>query len=136
VATSPRPRAVETAEAMGFPVSETLPWLAEMPDDVGISVDELLPRSFADYAKLAERSESMGDYARSMAERCRKELMGLPDGSRLLLISHGGIIEFSAVAALPDQANDWGPLVGYLEGFRLELEDGRWTRGDVLRVPT
>jgi len=135
VVTSPKPRAVETAEALGLTVDARLPELAMMPDDVGLSVDELLPRSFADYVSFVHRSESMAEYANDQARLMRDELERLPEGGRLLLISHGGIIEFGAAAARPQDARSFGVPVGYLEGVRLSLENGRWVRGEVLRVP-
>jgi len=135
VATSPKPRAVETARAMGLSVDSELPALAEMPDDVGIMIDELHPRSFADFVELTERSVSMATYARHQLEAWRAELERVPDGGALLLVSHGGIIEFGAAAALPRVARTWGPPLGYLEGIRLRWDGRRWLSGEVLRVP-
>jgi broad specificity phosphatase PhoE len=136
VVTSPKPRALETAQALGFTVDAVLPELGVMPDDVGIAVDELHPRSFGDYVRLTERSEAMAEYAQQQAELMREELERLRDGSRLLMVSHGGIIEFGAAAARPSDAKSWGEPAGYLEGFRLSLSRGEWVRGEVLRAPS
>lgn len=135
VVTSPKPRAVETAEAMGFRVDAELPGLGQMPDDVGIQVDELLPRTFADYVGLVGRSETMRDYGRGQEELWRSELDRVPDGGRLLLISHGGIIEFGAATAAGSRARGWGPVLGHLEGVRLTHDGRRWVHAEVLRVP-
>jgi len=134
VVTSPKPRAVETAEALGFAVDALLPELAMMPDDVGLPIDELHPRSFADYVRFVGRSEAMADYARTQANLMREELERLPDGGRLLMVSHGGIIEFGAAGTRPADAMTWGAPVDYLEGFRLTLSRGEWVRGEVLRT--
>ncbi|MGA8709818.1 MAG: histidine phosphatase family protein [Thermoplasmata archaeon] len=134
VVTSPKPRALETAEALGFSVDALLPELAMMPDDVGLPIDELHPRSFADYVRFVGRSEAMADYAQTQATLMREELERLPDGGRLLLVSHGGIIEFGAAGARPGDAMTWGEPVGYLEGIRLTLSRGEWVRGEVLRT--
>ena len=136
VVTSPKPRAVETAEALGFPVDATVPELAEMPDDVGLPDEPFGRRSFADYVRAVERSEAVAEYARRQAELMRKELAGLrdPDG-RLLMVSHGGVIELGAAAARPVEARHWGEPLGLLEGVRLYLERGKWVRAEVLRVP-
>ncbi len=90
VVTSPRPRAVESAEALGLSVDAELPSLAEMPDDAAIPLDGLHPRTFEDYVELVERSPAVGAYARGQSERWRVELERVPDGGLLLLISHGG----------------------------------------------
>jgi len=136
VATSPKRRAVETAEALGLTVDATIEELAEMPDDAGLAVDTLGARSFADYVRGVTRSRGMAEYGRRQAGLMRRELERLPEGGRLLLISHGGVIEFGAVAARPKDARGWGPPVGHLEGVRLFLDRGRWVRGEILRVPT
>jgi broad specificity phosphatase PhoE len=136
VVASPKPRAVETAQALGLSVDAIVPELGVMPDDVGITVDELHPRSFGDYVRLTERSEAMAEYARQQAALMREELERLRDGGRLLMVSHGGIIEFGAAAACPADAKGWGAPVGYLEGVRLSLSRGEWVRGEVLRTPS
>lgn len=135
VVASPKPRAIETAQALGFTVDEVLPELGMLPDDVGLSIDELHPRSFADYVRIVKRSEAMGEYARSQANLMREQLERVRDGGRLLMVSHGGIIEFGASAAYPGEAHSWGELLGYLEGVRLTLSRGEWVRGEVLRAP-
>ena len=135
VVTSPKPRAIETAEALGFKVDAVLPELGVMPDDVGLAVDELHPRSFADYVRLTERSEAMAEYAHQQEALMREEVRRLREGGRLLMVSHGGIIEFAAAASRPRDALAWGEPVGYLEGIRLTYSRGEWVRGEVLRVP-
>jgi broad specificity phosphatase PhoE len=134
VVSSPKPRAVETAQALGLTVDALLPELAMMPDDVGLPVDELQPRSFADYVRFVARSETMAEYAQGQATLMREELERLPEGGRLLMVSHGGIIEFGAAAARPADAMTWGAPAGYLEGVRLTLSRGEWVRGEVLRT--
>lgn len=134
VVSSPKRRAIETAEALGFSVDAEVPDLALMPDDVGPAFDELNPRSFAEYVRAAARNRSLGEYARRQAKVMREELSRVPDGGRLLIVSHGGVIEFGAAAARSRDAMTWGEPTGYLEGVRLTLERGRWVRGEVLRV--
>jgi broad specificity phosphatase PhoE len=134
VVTSPKPRAVETATAMGFPVDEEVEALERMPDEVEARVDEARPRSFADYAALVRRSGVVAEFARSQSALWEAELARVPEGGRLLLISHGGVIELGAAAAVPQRVDSWGPSVGYLEGVRLTREGNQWTEGEVLRV--
>ena len=134
VLTSPKPRAVETAEAMGLSVDGRLPALGEMPDDVGPAVDEMGPTGFASYVEFVERSEAMRAYAEGQADAWRRELERVPEGGAMLLISHGGIIEFGAAAAVPGLARGWGPPLGYLEGIRLDWDGARWTGGEIVRV--
>jgi broad specificity phosphatase PhoE len=134
VETSPKPRAVETAIALGFTVDRELPALEGLPDEVAVRVDAAHPRTFADYAALVQRSGTVARFGRAQADLWRQELLGLPDGGRLLLVSHGGVIEVGAVAAVPALGGTGGPALGYLEGVRLSLDGDRWTAGAVVRV--
>jgi broad specificity phosphatase PhoE len=136
VLTSPRPRAVETAEALGFPHPEVVPALADVPEDVGLTPGEAVPTSFSGYLDRVTSSRSAREFANLQASLWAEALSSLPEGGRLLMISHGGIIEFGACGALPRAVASWGPPVGYLEGVRLEWNHSRWTGGQVLRVGT
>jgi len=134
VVTSPKPRAVETAASMGFSVDAEVVGLERMPDEVAARVDEAKPRSFADYAELVRRSEVVADFGRAQAALWAQELARVPEGGRVLLISHGGVIELGTVSAAPAGVEAWGPALGYLEGVRLIRERNRWTGGEVVRV--
>ena len=135
VVTSPIPRAVDTAEALGFRPNEVLPELSLLPDDLSQMVERADPRSFADYVHLTRRRRFAAAYAERLSSLMREQLSMVPDGGRLLLVSHGGVVEFSAAGARPDDALTFGPTAGLLEGVRLYLEAGRWVRGEVVRVP-
>jgi broad specificity phosphatase PhoE len=134
VVASPKPRAVETAVAMGFTVDREVEDLGRVPDEVEARVEERRPRSFADYAELVRRSDVVAKFARTQAALWEAELARVPDGGRLLPISHGNVIEIGTVSAVPEWVNPWGPSLGYLEGVRLVREGNRWTHGDVVRV--
>jgi broad specificity phosphatase PhoE len=135
VVASPKPRAVETVEALGLTLDATVPDLAVMPDDVGLAVDALAPRSFADYVRFTKRSRTAAEYALRQSTRMREELEKVPEEGRLLMVSHAGIVEFAAAAARPKEALSFGSPAGPLEGVRLVLDRGEWVRGEVLRVP-
>ena len=135
VVTSPKPRARETAEAMGRAVDAEVVALGDMPDGVGISLDELCPRTFRDYVDLVGRSEAMAGYARDQVGCWRGELERVPEGGSLLMISHGGVIELGVAGAVPETARGWGVVLGYLEGVRLMWDGRGWTAGGVLRIP-
>lgn len=134
VVTSPKPRAVETAVELGLRVDAKVPELGTMPDDAGFPMDPSELTSFADYTTLFHRSEAMALYARAQEEVWLRELRRVPDGGRLLMVSHGGMIESGAVAAWGDATASWGPVLGYLEGVRFYREGTHWVRGEVVRV--
>lgn len=135
VVTSSKPRAVETALAMGLRVDRELEELERMPDEVEARVDETRPKSFGEYAELVRHSSAVASYARAQADLWARELEPVPEGGRLLLVSHGGVIELGAVAAVPGALDSAGPPLGYLEGVRLTRDRGRWVRADLVRLP-
>jgi len=133
VITSPAPRAFETAIAMGFAVDEQLDALAEM----GSAADAEIrwPASFGEIALAMRRGGAAAKFGKKLARLLRDIALALPDGGAALVISHGGIVEASAVACLPDADHAaWGDHCGYCEGVRLYFDGDRFVRGEILRV--
>lgn len=131
VVSSPLARAVETAVAMGFGVDETLELLARMPSG---ALDGW-PLRFALVAKQVAAGGVAGDFANWQAETWRRVIESVPDSGRALIVTHGGIIELGAVAAVPAGPHQsWGGPIGYCEGVRLTFDD-RFRDCQVLRVP-
>jgi broad specificity phosphatase PhoE len=136
VLTSPLPRAGETARAMGFRVDGEWPELGRLSEPVGRFLERESPGTFGEYVRWVVSVHEVRAAAETLATRIGAEVDRLPDGSSLLMISHGGIIELATAGALPDLAQSWGPSLAPLEGVRWEREGGRWVRGEPLRRPT
>lgn len=136
VVTSPLPRAVETAEAMGLAVDAMLAPLAEMTDEVGALLASApgLGPTFDRIAGYLGRSHAIREFADQQLALWRAELDRVPEGGGLLMISHGGLIELGAAAALPEVVRGWGAGFGYLEGVRMTWDGRRWNSAEVLRV--
>ncbi|MCI4340729.1 MAG: histidine phosphatase family protein [Thermoplasmata archaeon] len=133
VVTSTVPRAIETAEAMGFPVSDRRPELATWGPGVEAALGPII--DWSDYARALRRSPTVARFA----ELQRSILLGvaraLPEGGRALVVSHGGVLEIGAVAALPEADHRaWGGPAGYCEGIQLTFDSDRFFRGTPLRV--
>lgn len=135
VVTSSLPRAYETAIAMGFAVDEQVPWLSNLPDgfedevpwDAGISRIAAVARSLPEGA-VAQFARKLAAFHRDLAAR-------LPENGRALVISHGGIVETSAVGCKPDEDyTAWGPAFGYCEGVRMYFAGTACVRIEPLRV--
>ena len=76
----------------------------------------------------AELAEAQSDLWRSVVER-------VDNGQRALIVTHGGFVEFGAVASVPSADHGaWGDAIGYCEGVRLTFE-GEFTECQILRVP-
>ena len=133
VLASPLLRAIQTAEAMGYPVDEIVELLASTGNAVEIECP--WPASFAEYAAAFHKNGSTARYAQRLADFYGKLVESLPEGGAALVVNHGGVVELSAIACLPiaDYAA-MGDYIDYCEGVRLTWEDGKFTSVQVLRV--
>ena len=133
VVTSTVPRAYETAIAMGFAVDEQLEVLSTLDEAV---MDELQwPLDIGEAARVFLGGGPAGQFARDHAEVLRGIARRLPAGGAALVISHGGIVEASAIALLPDADHrSWGPAIGYVEGVRLFFDGDTCVCAELLRV--
>ncbi|MBW3589802.1 MAG: histidine phosphatase family protein [Actinobacteria bacterium] len=134
VITSTTPRAFETAIAMGFAVNEQLPSLETLPAGFEDEVDwDAGYMAFPDaMAKFPDGA--VATYARSMRELHIKIAGRLQEGASALVISHGGVVEASAVGCLPDGDFEGWPGCDYCEGVRLTYDGGKFTGVELLGV--
>lgn len=133
VVTSTLPRAFETAIAMGFAVDEQV----ELMSTYGPYAEAEIPwpQSFAAYAKAVKRGNAAAKYAKSLADYYARVVNSLGEDGAALVINHGGVVELGVVASFPDSDYEsWGEAVDYCEGARLFWQDGKFVRGEVLRV--
>ena len=131
VVTSPLPRAVETAIAMGFEVDETEESLGLISSGSGYG----WPRPFSGVSEAVRAGGRAAKFAREMASVWRSIVERVPESAQALVVTHGGIVELGAVAAVPDQPHEtWGDAIECCEGVRLTF-DGGFTGCEVLRVP-
>jgi len=133
VVTSTLPRAFETAIAMGFAVDGQLEIMSSHSEEVAREAP--WPLSCAGYAEVVSKGGAASQYAHELA----KVYTGLADyiseGRSALVVNHGGILEMGAVACLPSADHiKWGSHFEYCEGVRLFWEDGKFVKGEVLRV--
>jgi broad specificity phosphatase PhoE len=133
VVTSNVPRAFQTAIAMGYAVDEEIELLASMGDDVDLECP--WPASFSDYSVANRRNGATRRYAQRLADYYIKLAESLPEGGAALVVNHGGVVELSAVACLPEA--DLTFLDDYIEcceGIRLTWDQGQFTGVEILRV--
>lgn len=134
VATSSLPRAIQTAVAMGYAVSETYCALGELPEAIYLKSGwpQGLPQMTA---KLHQDSEVKA-FAEQHAALWRQIAQNIPAQGSGLLISHGGLIELGLFGlATNHDFSQWGPAFGYCEGARLMIRnDGTVAYIEPLRV--
>jgi broad specificity phosphatase PhoE len=133
VVTSPLPRAMETAQAMGAGAGETRTELGTLGRAVEAGLGPIV--RWSDFAEAVRGSPAVRRFA-SVQRGLLLEIAGsLPEGGRALVVSHGGVVEIGAVVALPEAPHGaWGGPAGYCEGIRLFYEGGRFVGGTPIRV--
>lgn len=133
VLSSPLPRAVQTAEAMGYAVDETAELLSTMGDAVELECP--WPASFDEYAAASRQNGPTTRYTQRLADFYAKLLDSLPEGGAALVVNHGGVVELSAIACLPTaDFAALGDYIEYCEGVRLTWDNGKFINLQVLRV--
>jgi broad specificity phosphatase PhoE len=133
VLASPLPRAIQTAEAMGYRVDETAELLASTGDAVEMECP--WPASFGEYAAAFRQNGPTTRCAQRLADFYVKLVESLPEGGAALVVNHGGVVELSAIGCFPSADYDaLGDYIDYCEGVRLTWEDGQFVSVQVLRV--
>jgi broad specificity phosphatase PhoE len=133
VVTSTLSRAFETAIAMGFAVDEQNELMSTYGGQVGREAPWPMP--FYHYSEVVKRNGAATAYANQLADYYAHVISLIADGEAALAINHGGVVELGVAACLPNEDFlPWGDEVGYCEGARLFWEDGKFIRGEVLRV--
>jgi len=132
VVTSTAPRAFETAIAMGFAVDEQAELISMLPD----AIDKILPypQPFAEYYEMRNHP-SVAKHLHKLAHFYSALVLSLPAAGSALVVNHGGIVELSAAACVPQaDYQAFGPQVACCEGVRMSWDDGAFRKVEVLRI--
>jgi broad specificity phosphatase PhoE len=140
VLSSPVPRTLETAIAMGFAVDEQLEVLGDLSPAVSEEIGHHERWSVEDPFVWFARIIRGGGATARMGERQReawvRALESVHPGGRVLIISHGRIIESGLVTTIPDaDFAAWGPSFQHCEGVRLTFDEARFGEVQLLRQP-
>jgi len=122
VFTSTLPRSIETAIAMGYQVTECIKELGSLPNEIFEKLD--WPSTLQAISEVIKTNNDCFNFARQQASIWFDCIRGLPDESRILIISHGGIIELGALGSV--SLNEYSAsrgAFGYCEGLSLEYND-------------
>jgi broad specificity phosphatase PhoE len=138
VLTSPSPRAIETAIAMGLAVDDT----AEMPSgyvpgEVAFHQQWSWAQPWVRYAELLAGGGGLASVAREHRAIWLRAAQQVSDGAVALVVGHGGAIEPALVGCFPDADHDrWGALLRHCDGARLGFEAGGFVDLRFRRAPT
>ncbi len=132
VVTSPKKRAIETAVAMGFAIDETTSVLKDVPEELNAFVP--YDAGFAAFYASIAKTPHAERYLRKLRALFERELEKVPDGGRLLVVSHGGVVEWSALACLPEMAKALGNPIDKCEAIEVTWDDGQFRSVKALRL--
>jgi broad specificity phosphatase PhoE len=137
VLTSPVPRALETAIAMGFAVNDQLEALGDLPpavsEELGHHERWAWKEPFVAFAQFVRQDGPTTRMGERQREAWVRALESVPTDGSVLIISHGRIIESGLVTCVPDgDFAAWGPSFRHCEGVRLTFDEGRF-HGALLR---
>lgn len=132
VVTSPSPRAVQTAVAMGYPVDVEESVLQSFGSATAALID--WDAGFASWQRGVGGSPGIAAFVTLQAAVWRQVVTGILPGQAALVLTHGGMIEAGVMAAAP--AHDWlaaGEALDHVEGVRLWFADERCVSASLLR---
>ena len=139
VLTSPVPRALETAIAMGFAVNDCLEALGDLAPAVSAEIGHherwAWEAPFVRFAHVVRQGGSTTRMGEQQREAWTRALESVPTGGCVLIISHGRIIESGLVTCIPDgDFAAWGPPFQHCEGVRMTFDEGRFQGVQLRRV--
>lgn len=136
IITSGHERAKQTAVAMGYAISEIDETFNTYGKYKGIEQELAGARSyFSNYAEIYDLQGQVYTFANEQMTYILQLLQKIDEGEALLIISHGGIVDFPLLAMLPDEDHEvWGANFSYCEGYRVYVEQNEITRYQILRV--
>jgi len=138
VLTSQIPRTLETALAMGFAVDDQIAGLGEIPlevwEEIGHHERWEWEEPFAQFAQIISRGGATDALGKLQREIWTNALESVPEDGRVLIISHGRIIESGLVTCFPNgDFKDWGGPFQHLEGIRMKYADGVFSAVEIAR---
>jgi broad specificity phosphatase PhoE len=131
VVTSTVPRAFETAIAMGFAVDEQVDLLSTY----GAGIESVIPwpQPFSVYQ--ARRGDpGVLPYLHALTAFYKSLAGSLSDGRAALVVSHGGVVELSTIACIPEADYGMEGPVGLCEGVRLAWDNGKCISVEFIRI--
>ena len=138
VVTSPSPRSVETAIAMGYAVDEHLAALGditpEVVDEIGHHERWTWHEPFVEFARIISHNGPTARLGHQQRATWIQVLDGVAPDGRALIISHGRVMEAGLVTCFweADYAS-WGAPFQHMEGVRMDYDGTRFTSVEFLR---
>lgn len=115
-------RAIETSIAMGFPITDTINFDETNIKDSPPEANQVY-NNFQEYAVAIKNSAYYKEFSTNLVQLITKKTQ-YKNAKKILLISHGGVIECSTIGFLPNlDYSNWGPCVSHCTGVKLIFRD-------------
>ena len=126
-------RGANTAIAMGYKVSRSIPGLGDID---GALIEQISwPSPLSYIAEACRENEQCRAFAEAQRMHWQHGIERLPEATNTLLISHGGIMELGLIGCVPDEDFEAiGDVFAYCEGFRLSFCNEVWSLEHTYRV--
>jgi broad specificity phosphatase PhoE len=139
VLSSDIPRTLETALAMGFAVDEQWTVLGDIPADVweelGHQERWTWDAPFVQFARFVSHNGPTARLGKHQQTAWTQALESVPPNGRVLIVSHGRIIETGLVTYIPDgDFSSWGRPFGHGEGVCLQYENAAFINVQIRRI--
>lgn len=140
---SPHPRTMETALAMGYAVDDILEFsCGYVPGEFEHHDQWRWEAAYVRFAEMRNAETTLTKNAARDATLWAGLLTAVPNGGRVLIVSHGGSIEPTLVACLPDADHRaWGKPFSHCDGVLLTFassgptdDRGRFIAADFQRA--
>lgn len=127
-------RAFETAIAMGFAVDEQLEILSTLGNDVNAEIFWDSP--YADFAGKMRSGSALERFAKELGALVATIAAEISGDGRVLIVTHGGIVQTIAAACLPPEENfsALGGPPSYCEGIEIYYDGSKFAGYKILRV--
>lgn len=139
VLTSQIQRSLETAIAMGFAVDDQLAVLGEIPlavwDEIGHQERWEWQNPFLKFAEIIVQGGATALMGVQQQQAWIAALESIPTDGKVLIISHGRVIESGLVTIFPDgDFAAWGTPFHHCEGVQMQYQDGRFSNLTFRRI--
>jgi broad specificity phosphatase PhoE len=134
VITSNKPRAFDTAIAMGYAVDKIMEVFGDF-NSIAEEIKGLSFNNFVDIVNTMKEKPNLKNIFENFHKLCKNIVSELDDNDRSLIISHGGIIEGIVISMLPDKDySSWGKLLECCEGVLIKYENGKFVDAELIRI--
>ncbi|MCE7735961.1 MAG: histidine phosphatase family protein [Candidatus Heimdallarchaeota archaeon] len=134
IVSSGHERAYETAIAMGFAVDDIREELMTFGDEIMDEVENWT-MTFSKIKEYYDQKGALYRYCLTQQKLYEKLLENIDEGESLLLITHGGVIDYPLVYLFPNADHQsWEDHFSYCEGYEMRFENGIFTNMKIKRV--